>query len=78
MQSAGAIFRGLLSPLKAIWPEIELPKEDIDNIARMFIPTLQRFGSEKVQYLVLPGIASGELLASHVYTGYKLHKEQSD
>lgn len=78
VQSAGAIIRGLFSPLKAIWPEIELSKDTTDAIAEMWIPSLQRYGSEKMQYLVLPAIATGETLVSHMYTGYRLHKEQSN
>lgn len=78
VQSAGAIIRGLLSPLYAIWPEIELSKDTTDSIAEMWIPSLQRYGSEKVQLLVLPTIATGEILASHMYAGYRLHKEQSN
>lgn len=78
VSSVGALFRGFLAPLQEIWPEMELSKDTIDPIAEMWIPTLQRFGSEKVQYLVLPAIAATEILASHIHKAHRLHKEQSN
>lgn len=78
VQSVSAVFRGMFSPLRAISPELELSKEDADLLAEMWIPGIRRLGNEKFQYLVLPAIGACGILGTHVYEGYRLHKEQQN
>ena len=78
VQSVSAVFRGMFSPLRAISPELELSKETADLLAEMWIPGIRKLGNEKFQYLVLPTIGACGIIGTHVYEGYRLHKEQQN
>ncbi|MEX0862603.1 hypothetical protein [Nitrosopumilus sp.] len=78
VQSVSAVFRGMLSPLRAINPELELSQEEADCLAQIWIPGIKKLGSEKFQYLVLPTIGACGMIGTHVYEGYRLHKEQQN
>lgn len=72
----GALFQAMLMPLRAAWPEMEgLSDEEKKALGEMFLPGFQRYGDEKLQYLVLPSIGAVGILAPKVIKGRKLHKE---
>lgn len=78
VQSVSAVFQGMFSPLRAISPELKLSKEEADLLAEMWIPGIRKLGNEKFQYLVLPTIGACGIIGTHVYEGYRLHKEQQN
>ena len=76
VQSTGALFRCLLSPLETNYPEIKLSDDTIEQLGKMWLPSLQRYGSEMIQYIVLPTLVTVVLLGSKVYAGYRIKKEK--
>ena len=72
----GAVFDGLLAPLRAMTPEIKgLSDEDKESIGRMFLPGFQRFGNELFQYVIFPLIGTAGILGPKIAKGRRLHKE---
>jgi len=74
VQSVSAVFQGMLSPFRAISPELKMSQEETDLLAEMWIPGIKKFGSEKFQYLVLPAIGASGIIGTHLYEGYRRHK----
>lgn len=77
LQSASALIRCMLAPLYLKYPHLQLSDDEIEALARMWLPTLQRYGSELVQYVILPLLGFLGIIGTHIYKGYKLHKEKS-
>lgn len=72
----GALFQATMMPLRAAWPEMEgLTEQEQKALGEMFLPGFQRYGDEKLQYLVLPSLGAIGILAPKIIKGRKLHKE---
>jgi len=77
VQSTGALIRCFLSPLEAKYPEIKLEDDTIEQLGKMCLPSLQRYGSEMMQYFILPMLSTLTLLGTKAYTGYRIKKEKN-
>lgn len=75
VESTSALVRCLLSPLEMKYPEMRISDDDIEQIGKMCLPSLQMYGSEFVQYVVLPILATTVMLGTKAYAGYKLHNK---
>ena len=75
----GAVFEGLLSPLRAVWPEMRgLTDKEKESIGEMFLPGFQRFGNELFQFFIFPLIGTVGILGPKIAKGRKLHKEAQE
>ena len=75
----GALFQSFLLPLKAVWPEMpSLTDEEKEALGEMWLPGFQRYGDEKLQFLVFPALGTMGILVPKMAQGRKLHKEAED
>jgi len=78
-RSIGAVFEGLLSPLRAVWPEMKgLSDEEKESIGQMLLPGFQRYGNELFQYFIFPLFGTAGILGPKIAKGRKLHKEAQE
>lgn len=72
----GALFQAFMLPTKAVWPEMpSLSDEEKENLGEVWLPAFQRYGDEKLQFLVFPALATMGVMIPHFAQGRKLHKE---
>lgn len=78
-RAVGAVFDGLLAPLRALWPEMKgLSDEDKESIGRMLLPGFRRYGGDLFQYFIFPLFGTAGILGPKIVKGRKLHKEAQE
>ncbi len=78
-QGVGAVFDAMLTPLRIAWPETPpLSDSTKQSLGEMWLPAFQRYGDEKLQYLVFPAIGTIGILAPVIVEGRRKHKEKEE
>lgn len=74
--SARAFVKCMLYPLTAAYPEIEMPEEDIDALAKLWLGTIRRYGSEKARFFGMLALGTISVIGPKIYAGYCMNKEK--
>lgn len=71
-----SLFRGILAPLEAKYPEIKLSDDTYEQLGKMWHPSIEKCDSELLKYVILPTLSAIALLGTKVHTGYRIKKEK--
>ena len=71
-----SLFRGLLAPLESKYPEAKLSDDEIEQLGKMWHPSIEKCDDEFLKYIVLPTISAITLLGTKVHKGRRIKKEK--